>query len=178
MKIVIASDLHGSAYYADKVREAFEREEGELLVLLGDIYNPGPRNSISKDYAPMQVAKILNALKYRLLVIKGNCDSEVDALISEFDFSEFSQIFADGVKITHKFNKDNMPVNAGDVMCYGHFHTGFITEVDGVVVANAGSAALPKDNTAHSYLTISDGVISLKDIDGQIIESKKINKTR
>ncbi|MCI9290833.1 MAG: phosphodiesterase [Clostridia bacterium] len=182
MKIVIASDLHGSAYYADKVREAFEREEGELLVLLGDIYNPGPRNPISKDYAPMQVAKILNALKDRLLVIKGNCDSEVDALISEFDFSEFSQIFADGVKITlthgHKFNKDNMPVNAGDVMCYGHFHTGFITEVDGVVVANAGSAALPKDNTAHSYLTIYDGVISLKDIDGQIIESKKINKTR
>ncbi|MDE6884275.1 MAG: metallophosphoesterase, partial [Clostridia bacterium] len=98
MKIVIASDLHGSAYYADKVREAFEREEGELLVLLGDIYNPGPRNPISKDYAPMQVAKILNALKDRLLVIKGNCDSEVDALISEFDFSEFSQIFADGVK--------------------------------------------------------------------------------
>lgn len=180
MKIVIASDLHGSAYYADKVKEAFEREGAELLVLLGDIYNPGPRNPITEGYAPMKVAEILNGLKDRLLVIKGNCDSEVDTLISEFDFCEFSQIFADGLKITlthgHKFNKDNMPVNAGDIMCYGHFHTGFITEVDGVVVANAGSAALPKDGTAHSYLTISDGEIMLKDIDGTVIDSKKIYK--
>ena len=68
--------------------------------------------------------------KIKLIVIKGNCDSEVDTLISEFDFSDFSQIFVDDLKITlthgHKFNKDNMPTNAGDLMCYGHFHTGFI----------------------------------------------------
>jgi len=154
MKIVIASDLHGSSYYAQKIKDIFIREQGELLVLLGDIYNHGPRNPFPKDYAPMQVAQTLNSLKDRLLVIKGNCDSEVDTLISEFDFSEFSQIFADGLKITlthgHKFNKDNMPVNAGDVMCYGHFHTGFIDTVGDVVVANAGSLSLPKEGTAHS----------------------------
>ena len=180
MKIVIASDLHGSAYYARKVKEAFEREGGDLLVLLGDIYNHGPRNPFPKDYAPMQVAEILNGMKEKLLVIKGNCDSEVDTLISEFDFSEFSQIFADGLKITlthgHKFNKDNMPVNVGDIMCYGHFHTGFITEVGNTIVANAGSVALPKDGTAHSYLTVSDGILALKDIDATVIDSKKIYK--
>ncbi len=178
MKIVIASDLHGSSYYAEKVKDIFAKEQGDLLVLLGDIYNPGPRNPISKDYAPMVVAQTLNSLKDRLLVIKGNCDSEVDTLISEFDFSEFSQIFADGLKITlthgHKFNKDNMPVNAGDVMCYGHFHTGFITQVGSVIVANAGSVSLPKDNSARSYLTIQNNVIALKDIDGNILDSKKI----
>ena len=178
MKIVIASDLHGSSYYAEKVKYIFAKEQGDLLVLLGDIYNPGPRNPISKDYAPMVVAQTLNSLKDRLLVIKGNCDSEVDTLISEFDFSEFSQIFADGLKITlthgHKFNKDNMPVNAGDVMCYGHFHTGFIMQVGSVIVANAGSVSLPKDNSARSYLTIQNNVIALKDIDGNILDSKKI----
>lgn len=178
MKIVIASDLHGSSYYAEKVKDIFAKEQGDLLVLLGDIYNPGPRNPISKDYAPMVVAQTLNSLKDRLLVIKGNCDSEVDTLISEFDFSEFSQIFADGLKITlthgNKFNKDNMPVNAGDVMCYGHFHTGFITQVGSVIVANAGSVSLPKDNSARSYLTIQNNVIALKDIDGNILDSKKI----
>ncbi len=178
MKIVIASDLHGSSYYAEKVKDIFAKEQGDLLVLLGDIYNPGPRNPISKDYAPMVVSQTLNSLKDRLLVIKGNCDSEVDTLISEFDFSEFSQIFADGLKITlthgHKFNKDNMPVNAGDVMCYGHFHTGFITQVGSVIVANAGSVSLPKDNSARSYLTIQNNVIALKDIDGNILDSKKI----
>ena len=178
MKLIIASDLHGSGYYAQKLKDVFLKEGGELLVILGDIYNPGPRNPISKDYAPMEVAEVLNSLKDKLLVIKGNCDSEVDTLISEFDFSEFSQIFVDGLKITlthgHKFNKDNMPANAGDVMCYGHFHTGFIDKVGDVVVANAGSLSLPKDGTAHSYLTIEDNVITLKDIDGNIIDSKKI----
>ncbi len=178
MKIVIASDLHGSSYYAQKIKDIFIREQGELLVLLGDIYNHGPRNPFPKDYAPMQVAQTLNSLKDRLLVIKGNCDSEVDTLISEFDFSEFSQIFADGLKITlthgHKFNKDNMPVNAGDVMCYGHFHTGFIDAVGDVVVANAGSLSLPKEGTAHSYLTIQNNIITLKDVEGNILDSKKI----
>ena len=178
MKVVIASDLHGSGYYAQKVKDIFLKEQGGLLVLLGDIYNHGPRNPFPKDYAPMQVAEVLNSLKDRLLVIKGNCDSEVDTLISEFDFSDFSQIFVDGLKITlthgHKFNKDNMPANAGDVMCYGHFHTGFIDKVGDVIVANAGSISLPKDGTAHSYLTIEDNIITLKNIDGNILNSKKI----
>ncbi|MDE6275167.1 MAG: phosphodiesterase [Clostridia bacterium] len=178
MKIVIASDIHGSSYYAQKIKDVFLKEQGDLLALLGDIYNPGPRNPISKDYGPMKVAEVLNSLKDRLLVIKGNCDSEVDTLISEFDFSEFSQIFVDGLKITlthgHKFNRDNMPANAGDVMCYGHIHTGFIDKVGNTVVANAGSLSLPKDGTAHSYLTIQDNIITLKDIDGNIIDSKKI----
>ncbi len=180
MKLVIASDIHGSAYYAQKVKDAFEREGGELLALLGDIYNPGPRNPISKDYEPLKVASILNSVKDKLIVIKGNCDSEVDTLISEFDFSDFSQIFVDGLKITlthgHKFNKDNMPTNAGDLMCYGHFHTGFITKVGKTVVANAGSVSLPKDGTPSSYLTVEGGVVTLKDIDGKTVDTMKIEK--
>lgn len=178
MKVVIASDLHGSSYYARKIKEIFERENGDLLALLGDIYYHGPRNPFPKDYAPMQVADVLNSLKDRLLVIKGNCDSEVDTLVSEFDFNEFSQIFVDGLKVTlthgHKFNKDNMPANAGDVMCYGHYHTGFITQVGDVVVANAGSLSLPKEGTPNSYLTIENNYIALKDIEGNIIDGKKI----
>ncbi len=178
MKLILASDLHGSSYYAKKIKEIFLKEQGDMLVLLGDIYYHGPRNPFPKDYAPMQVAEVLNTLKDKLLVIKGNCDSEVDTLISEFDFTEFSQIFVDGLKITlthgHKYNKDNMPANAGDVMCYGHFHTGFINKVGNTVVANAGSLSLPKDGTAHSYLIIQDNVITLKDIDGNILDSKMI----
>ncbi len=178
MKLILASDLHGSSYYAKKIKEIFLKEQGDMLVLLGDIYYHGPRNPFPKDYAPMQVAEVLNTLKDKLLVIKGNCDSEVDTLISEFDFTEFSQIFVDGLKITlthgHKYNKDNMPANAGDVMCYGHFHTGFINKVGNTVVANAGSLSLAKDGTAHSYLIIQDNVITLKDIDGNILDSKMI----
>lgn len=178
MKVLIASDIHGSYYYAKKVKEAFEREKADLLVLLGDIYYHGPRNPFPEEYAPMKVADLLNSMKEKLLVIKGNCDSEVDQMISQFDFVEFSQILVDGIKVSlthgHKFNKENMPLNAGDLLCYGHFHTGFITNVGDVVVANAGSVSLPKDNTKSSYLTLDKGLLCLKDIEGNLIDSKQI----
>ena len=86
MKYLIASDVHGSAYYADRIVERAKAENADLIILLGDIYNHGPRNPLPKDYAPMKVAETLNAVKDKLIVVKGNCDSQVDTLISEFDF--------------------------------------------------------------------------------------------
>ena len=67
MKIMIASDVHGSSYYAEKIKQTFDKEGAELLVLLGDIYNPGPRNPIEnvREYAPLKVADTLNSLKDR-----------------------------------------------------------------------------------------------------------------
>ena len=88
MKFLIASDLHGSAYYAKKLVETFKSEKADKLILLGDIYNHGPRNVLPKEYSPMVVAEVLNSVKDKLLVIKGNCDSEVDKMISEFSFIE------------------------------------------------------------------------------------------
>ena len=43
MKWMIASDLHGSAYYCRKMLEAFEREGADRLFLLGDLLYHGPR---------------------------------------------------------------------------------------------------------------------------------------
>ena len=132
MKIMIASDVHGSAYYAAKIKEVFAKEGACLLVLLGDIYNPGPRNPIAavRDYAPLKVAEVFNSLKDRLMVIKGNCDSQVDTLISEFHFAEEGQLFVAGRRITlthgHIFNRDELPPACGDALIYGHVHTGFI----------------------------------------------------
>ena len=94
MKILIASDIHGSAYYLKKVLEKFKEEKADKIVLLGDIYNHGPRNSLPKDYAPMQVADMLNQINKDLTVIKGNCDSTVDTMISQFDFVESAVIIS------------------------------------------------------------------------------------
>lgn len=179
MKIMIASDVHGSSYYARLMADRFREEGADQLVLLGDIYNPGPRNPISDGYAPMQVADILNGLKDRLMVVKGNCDSQVDTLISEFHFADEAQLYVDGKKITlthgHVFNKDNIPPACGDALIYGHFHTGFIFRSKDTVIANAGSVSLPKDGTAHSYLILEDGVLTLKDVtSGAVIESMRI----
>ena len=178
MKILIASDLHGSAFYTEKLKERFIAEKADKLILLGDIYNHGPRNPFPKDYAPQQVAEILNGLKDKLIVVKGNCDSQVDTLISEFDFIEDCCIFAEDKTVLcthgHIYNKDDMPATRYDAVIYGHFHTGFIERKDGVIVANAGSISLPKNDTPRSYIILDGKKIILKTLDGEIIKEETL----
>lgn len=178
MKYLIASDLHGSAYYAQKLNDLFIEEKADILILLGDIYNHGPRNPLPKDYAPMKVSEILNGLKEKLMVIKGNCDSAVDTMISDFDFIE-NAVVTSGEKTVflthgHVYNKDNMPKTRFNAVVYGHFHTGFIENIDGVTVANPGSLSLPKNGTPNSYMTLENGVLILKDLDGKVIKETNI----
>ena len=174
MKILIASDLHGSAFYTKELKERFIAEKADKLVLLGDIYNHGPRNPFPKDYAPQEVAEILNGLKDKLIVVKGNCDSQVDTLISEFDFIEDCCLVVEDKTVLcthgHVFNKDCMPATRYDAVVYGHFHTGFIERKDGVIVANAGSISLPKCDTPRSYILLDGKNILLKTLDGDIIK--------
>ena len=178
MKFLIASDLHGSNYFAKELVKIFEKERAEKLILLGDIYNHGPRNSLPKEYSPMEVAKTLNAIKDKLIVVKGNCDSEVDTMISEFDFVENLCLAVDNKTVFlthgHVYNKDAMPKTKFNAVIYGHFHTGFIEEKDGTVIANAGSLSLPKNQTPNSYLVLENGTLSLKDIDMNLIQSINI----
>ena len=173
MKILIASDLHGSAFYTQKLAERFSAEGAEQLVLLGDIYNHGPRNPLPEGYDPLGVAKILNPLADKLIVLKGNCDSDVDTLISDFEFVSEAVLYAGGKKIFlqhgDKYCIDNLPKNCGDCFIYGHYHTGFIKREGAVLVANCGSVSLPKGGTPNSYLVWEEGELSLKEIDGKEI---------
>ncbi len=178
MKLLIASDLHGSAYYAEKIVNVFKEIKADKLIFLGDIYNHGPRNPFPKGYETMSVSNILNQMKENLIVVKGNCDSEVDKMISEFDFLESATIIDNGKTVFlthgHVYNKDNMPKTKFDALIYGHFHTGFIERINGVVVANAGSLSLPKNDTPSSYLVLENGLLQLFDIDGKLIKEMQI----
>lgn len=177
MKYLVVSDIHGSGYYAEKIEEIVKKENPDKIILLGDLYYHGPRNRLTDGYNPMEVSKILNKYKDIILCTRGNCDAEVDEMISEFKFEDSIQLtigekrffFTHG----HKYNIDNIPQNI-DVLVYGHFHTGYIKEKDGVLCVNAGSISLPKNDTPHSYLIIDDKQIILKDIDFNVIDSKSI----
>ena len=178
MKVLIASDIHGSKYYAEKIIERFKAEKAEKLILLGDIYYHGPRNPLPKDYAPMEVSKLLNAIKDKLIVIKGNCDSEVDQMISEFTFVENAMIILDGKRVMlthgHKLNIDNLEPGAYDVLAYGHFHVNMMERKDGVLVINPGSVSLPKADSKSGYITIDNGIVSQFDIDGALLNTTNI----
>ena len=176
MRYLVVSDIHGSSYYANKINEIYKAENADKIILLGDLYYHGPRNSLTKEYNPMEVAKVLNNLKDKILCVRGNCDAEVDEMISEFKFEDNIKLNINGKQFffTHGqyYNMDNIPKDI-DVLVYGHFHTGFIKEKDNVICVNSGSISLPKNNTEHSYLIIDNNKIVLKDVEGNIIEEKE-----
>lgn len=177
MKILIISDIHGSGYYAEKIKEINEREKPQKIILLGDLYYHGPRNQLSQEYQPMKVADVLNSLNDKLLVVKGNCDSEVDEDISEFEFQDYILLEVNGKRFYfthgHKYNMEKIPYEDFDIMIYGHIHQGFIQEKEGYIFANPGSISLPKCNTEHSYLILQENEIVLKRIDGKVLQEFK-----
>ena len=83
MRWMIASDIHGSAYYCREMLEAFSREKADRLLLLGDILYHGPRNDLPREYAPKEVFGMLNEYKDRIFCVRGNCDTEVDQMVSD-----------------------------------------------------------------------------------------------
>ena len=178
MKILIASDVHGSATCIRQLLERFREECVEHLILLGDIYNHGPRNPLPEGYDPIRVADILNGITDRLTVLKGNCDSEVDTMISRFEFVAEMTLLQNNKKIFlqhgDRFHRDCLPKNCGNALIYGHFHTGFIEKTNGITIANPGSVSLPKNNTPRSYLILENGELILKDMQGHILAREQI----
>ena len=177
MKVLVISDIHGSAFYAEKIKEIVERELPEKIVLLGDIYYHGPRNELSQEYAPMKVAEVLNSLKDKLMVIRGNCDAEVDEMISEFKFEDHILTEMNNKKIYfthgHKYNIENIPYEDFEIMIYGHIHQGFIERKGEFIFANPGSISLPKGGTEHSYIILENNEIILKNVEGKILDIYK-----
>lgn len=177
MKVVVVSDIHGSSYYAKRLEEIVEKENPEKVVLLGDLYYHGPRNDLSQEYAPMKVAEVLNKMKDKLLVVRGNCDAEVDEMISEFEFKDHILININGKNFYfthgHKYNIENIPYDDFDIMIYGHIHQGFIEKKEQFLFANPGSISLPKGMSKHSYILFDENNIILKDVDGNIITEYK-----
>ena len=178
MKLLIISDIHGSSYYAQKIEEINKREKPDQIILLGDLYYHGPRNGLTEQYDPMKVAGILNDLKDKIRAVRGNCDAEVDEMISDFKIEQNieEQINNKHVFFSHGhiYNMNNIPNKEVQIMFYGHFHTGFIEEKSGIIFANPGSISLPQNNTEHSYIIFDSNTIILKDIDGNIIQEKNI----
>ena len=178
MKVLVVSDIHGSGYYAEKILEIEKRENTDKIIVLGDLYYHGPRNELTMEYSPMKVAEVLNSLKDKLLVIRGNCDAEVDEMISDFKFEDHILIEINNKKIYfthgHKYNIENIPYEDFEILIYGHIHQGFIEKRGDYLFANPGSIALPKGGTTNSYLILDENKFILKDIDGNVIQEYEV----
>ena len=172
MKLLIASDIHGSVTAVRKVLAAAERHGCKRIVLLGDLYYHGVRNVLPEGYAPAEVAAALNAVKDRLLVVRGNCDSEVDQMVSEFVFNDSAEILLGEHVILcthgHVYNGAKLPPFGGyDILLHGHTHVCGVWERDGVTVINPGSTMIPKQDTPASYCVLDEQSATLYTLDGE-----------
>ncbi len=176
MKLMFASDIHGSAYYCNKIKEIYEKENCEKLVLLGDLLYHGPRNDLPKDYNPKEVIKILNSMKDEILCVRGNCDCEVDQMVLEFPImAEYIFLYLDkkAVFITHghKFNSSNLPpLKNGDILIHGHTHIQAVEKNENYIYINPGSVSIPKNGNENSYMIYSDKKFEIKNLDMETIK--------
>lgn len=177
MKLLIASDLHGSACYAGKLMEAWRQEKPERLLLLGDLLYHGPRNPLPEGYDCMAVAGMLNGMKEHILAVRGNCDCEVDQMVLEFPMlADYALLDWDGVKLYathgHRWNEDCPPPMAeGTVLLNGHFHVPAAHTHPGWHYINPGSTSLPKNGHPGSYLLLEDRTFVWKTMDGQVFQT-------
>lgn len=168
MKLLIASDIHGSAVWCKKLIDAFKAEGAEKLVLLGDILYHGPRNPLPDGYSPKDVFEMLNPLADNIIAVRGNCDSEVDQMVLAFNISaDYGEIFADGVRITLSHGHRIVPpLGEGDVYLTGHTHVPLdVVEKEGYRHLNPGSVSLPKEDSAHGYILFEGGKFTFKSLD-------------
>lgn len=177
---MIASDIHGSSYYCEKMLAAFEQEQADRLLLLGDILYHGPRNDLPRDYAPKTVLKLLNERKEKILCVRGNCDTEVDQMVLPFPILADYCILESQNRLIyathgHVYNLQTPPpLVPGDILLHGHTHIPANRTQDGLLYLNPGSVSIPKENSPHSYMTLETGLFQWKNLDGQIYDSRRL----
>lgn len=182
MKIMFASDIHGSLFYLKELMKRYEAEKPEKLILLGDLLYHGPRNDLPKEYEPKKVIEILNGIKEELLCVRGNCEAEVDQMVLDFPvLAEYMIMYLDGKMLFithgHKFNKNNLPpLKKGDILVHGHTHIQAMEKIDNdCFYINPGSVSIPKNNNKNSYMTYENGTFTIKDLEGNEIMSCPLN---
>ena len=177
MKLMFASDIHGSLSAARRMQERYMAEHADRLILLGDLLYHGPRNDLPEEYNPKGVIALLNGMKDELLCVRGNCDAEVDQMVLQFPIMADYAILELAGRMAflthgHVFNLHNMPPHKpGDLLIHGHTHVLAAREENGVTYLNPGSVSLPKEGNPKTYMTLENGVFVIRTMDGTALRT-------
>ncbi len=177
MKLMIASDLHGSLTASEKLFDRFNIEKPEKLVLLGDLLYHGARNDLPEGYSTKGLTALLNCYKKDILAVRGNCDAAIDDMVLEFPImADYVMLFVDGriMIATHGdlISEEHMvPHTPGTILLHGHTHVKAAEKIGDFYYLNPGSVSIPKDDDLGSYLVYEDGVFTFKDLDGNTVRT-------
>ncbi len=173
MKYLIVSDIHGSLPRLQQVMRHFEEMKMDMLVVLGDILNYGPRNSLPEGLDAQGVADCLNKHSDHIIAVRGNCDSEVDQMLLDFPIMADYALIADNGKrlfLTHGhiYNEEQMPKLGFDIFCYGHTHLQKLEQKDGKIILNTGSITFPKAGNEPTFATFDGSKVRIHRLYGSV----------
>jgi putative phosphoesterase len=176
MKYLILSDIHGSKPRLVKALQTFEAEKCDMLLILGDILNYGPRNSVPEGLDAKGIVALLNPLADCIVAVRGNCDAEVDQMLLHFPLMETNALLIDeGHRILlthgHIYNKEHFPAGKFDAVMYGHTHRWELSRMDDTVILNTGSITFPKDGNPPTLALMEHGEITVRTLDGQTLKT-------
>ena len=185
MKIIFLSDIHGSVPALKAVMQYFDSHGYDLLVLLGDLLNYGPRNGLPDGLDAPTVCDLLNTKADKIVAVRGNCDSEVDQMLLHFPTQGTYSLLVEGGKrffLTHGhiYNEQHLPpAPACEVFVYGHTHLHRLEEADPAtrrpIILNPGSPTFPKGGNAPTFATYADGLLALRTLDGKPVKTLRID---
>lgn len=177
MKIIFFSDIHGIKTNLGKLEEVIKKNNPDKIVVLGDIYcNDFEKN---KDIDNQFVYRFLINYQDRLIVTKGNCDSDVDLRLSDFVLCNLGFINVDGIDIylnhgnLYSYVK-NIKFNCKGVLVYGHEHIPYIRKKDEMIYVCVGSISLPRNELGATYVIYENKRFIIYSIDGNIIDEYDI----
>ena len=180
MRLFICSDIHGDLDSMENALRLAKEEGADKILILGDLLYHGPRNDLPSTYAPKKVIELLNTNKNLILSVRGNCDTEVDQMVLNFPIlSDYCCLYLDGLTVYathgHVFNDITPPpLCEGDILIHGHTHVPkSIVFGNNNHCFNPGSASIPQENSKKSYMIYENREFTLKDLDRNIIFSKK-----
>lgn len=178
---MLVSDIHGCRPALETVLKFYDEQHCNMLCILGDILNYGPRNSIPDGLDPKGIVEILNARASDVVAIRGNCDGEVDQMLLHFPIlGDYLLLVDEGKKLFlthgHVYNKDKMPQGHFDAIVYGHTHLWEMTPIDGTVVCNTGSITFPKGGNEPTFMTYEHGTFTAYNLEGKKLKEYSLAK--
>lgn len=179
MKYLLVSDIHGSLPALERVLEFYRKENCDMMLILGDILNYGPRNGLPEGLDPKGIAERLNAMASDIVAIRGNCDSEVDQMLLHFPIlSDYTMLIDNGRRLFlthgHIYNEERMPAVRTDAFVYGHTHLWKLEQHDNTIVCNLGSVTFPKGGNEPTFGLYDNGTLSIRRIDGELLKEVKL----
>ena len=185
MKIGVISDTHG---HAERWQLAYDKffSDADLIIHAGDVLYHGPRNPMLSDYNPALLAEKINNSPVPVVIAKGNCDSEVDAMVLETPIeAPYAYVMVNGRRIVaihgHTVEsdeeKDALAAHLrADILISGHIHVNVLEKRGQTVFLNPGSPSLSKrEDKKSTAAVITDDKIEIFDIDdGNVLMSLAI----